>query len=220
VLRRLVKITLRIVIYLACLGIVILGLPRLITFLTAQPRLFSTKSVPPTSVAVVFGAGLWGNGRPSSVLRDRVKTATVLYFAGKVEKLLMSGANPSIYYNEPESMKGYALELGVPEQDIVLDYAGRSTYETCYRARDIFGLNDVILVTQRFHLPRALYICNALGIHAVGVPADQRKYRLRALLYWHLREIPATLNAFWQVHFSHPLPFLGKDEPIYSEEVR
>jgi SanA protein len=153
------------------------------------------------------------------VLRDRVKTASDLYFSGKVSKLLMSGDNRFANYNEPAAMYAYALTLGVPEEDIVLDYAGRRTYDTCYRARDIFGLNEVILVTQDFHLPRALYTCNSLGITALGVPADQRQYHQRALTYWHLREAFATVVAFWEVHISRPLPVLGMKEHIFHDSM-
>ena len=112
--------------------------------------------------------GLWRNGTPTPVLQDRIETAADLYFAGKVEKLLMSGDNRFIYYNEPGAMREYAISLGVPEEDIVLDYAGRRTYDTCYRAKAIFGLEKAILVTQAFHMPRALYTCNQLGVESPG----------------------------------------------------
>jgi vancomycin permeability regulator SanA len=111
-------------------------------------------------------------------------------------------------------MRAAALELGVPEEDIILDYAGRRTYDTCYRARDIFGVREAILVTQGFHLPRALYVCNSLGVEAVGVVADLRVYRKSSRLYWNIRELPATLVALWEVHVSKPLPVLGEAEPI------
>ncbi len=129
-------------------------------------------SAPTEGVAIVFGAGLTRGGYPTAVLRDRVETAAQLYFAGKVQKLLMSGDNRSDNYNEPGAMREYALSLGVPSDAIVLDYAGRRTYDTCYRAKAIFGLKSALLVTQQFHLPRALFLCNALGIQAAGVEAN------------------------------------------------
>jgi len=198
-------------------------LPRLITAWFSKKLVFSISDAPPKPAAIVFGAGLWRDGRPTPVLRDRVAAAAQLYFSGKVKKLLMSGDNRFEYYNEPASMQAYALELGVPAEDIVLDYAGRRTYDTCYRARHIFKLDDVILVTQGFHLPRALSMCNALGISAIGVPADQyaqQAYRKSSLLYWHLREIPATLVALWEVYISQPLPVLGDPEPIFPQEAQ
>jgi len=206
--------------YLILTALVILLLPRLITALFSMPRMHPAEDAPSKPVAIVFGAGLWRDGSPSPVLRDRVATAAKLYFDGKVKKLLMSGDNSFIYYNEPGAMQEYALGLGVPEADIVLDYAGRRTYDTCYRAREIFGLKEAILVTQAFHLPRAVYTCNLLGLRSIGVPADLRDYRRGALVYWHTRETFATLVALWEVHFSHPLPVLGEPEPIFPVEAQ
>jgi SanA protein len=198
----------------------VLILPRLITSLYGLPRTYSIVDAPPAPVAIVFGAGLWRDGSPTPVLRDRVATAAELYFSGQVEKLLMSGDNSEISYNEPGAMRDYALSLGIPDDDIVLDYAGRRTYDTCFRAREIFGIDEAILVTQRFHLPRALYVCNQLGITASGVPADQRRYNNRSLVWWNLRETPATLVALWEVHFSRPQPILGNKEPIFPLEAQ
>lgn len=178
----------------------------------ARDRVHDTPaSLPPQRVAIVFGAGIRGE-RPTPVLYDRVASAANLYHAGVVQKLLMSGDNRFDDYNEPRVMRNVALELGVPEQDIVLDYAGRSTYDTCYRARDIFGVTRATLVTQRFHLDRALMICNALGVQAEGYPADQRAY---IAVWWNeLREVAALVNALVQVYVTRPLPVLGEKMPI------
>jgi SanA protein len=213
------KIIRRIVLVFSA-GVVALLIPRLLTALNAWPRTYSIDQVPERPVAIVFGAGLWWDGSPSPVLRDRVATAAQLYFAGKVKKLLMSGDNRFLDYNEPGAMREYALKLGVPEEDIVLDFAGRRTYDTCYRARVIFGLEQAILVTQAFHLPRALYTCNQLGLRAIGVQADLRDYRRGARLYWQGREIPATLMALLEVHVTRPLPVLGEPEPIFAIEAQ
>ena len=194
--------------------------PRLLTGLYARPLTFSIEEAPRRSAVIVFGAGLWRDGSPTPVLRDRVATAARLYFAGKAEKLVMSGGNPTIDYDEPGAMRSYALSLGVPDEAIVLDYAGRRTYDTCYRARHIFGVREATLVTQGFHLPRALYLCNHLGIDGVGVQADLRQYRRSARAYWNLREIPATLGALWDVHVARPLPILGDPEPIFPPEAQ
>lgn len=182
----------------------------------ASGRVYTKDTVPPTRAAIVFGAGLTAEGNPTAVLQDRVATAADLYFSGKVEKILMSGDNRFINYNEPGAMSAYAVELGVPVADIVLDYAGRRTYDTCYRAVEIFQLSEAILVTQQFHLPRALYSCEKLGLKTVGVSADLRTYRDSG--YWGIREIPACLTAFFQVHLTLPEPVLGKKEPIFPLE--
>jgi SanA protein len=190
--------------------------PRVIMIQKSKSWIYATDDVPVNRAAIVFGAGLTAEGRPTDVLKDRVKTAVSLYQAGKVEKILMSGDNRFIDYNEPGAMKAYALELGLPEEDVVLDYAGRRTYDTCYRAQEIFQLSEAILVTQEFHLPRALYICNTLGLEAVGVSADLQPYLDSD--FWSVREILASLNAFIQVHLTKPEPVLGDPEPIFPVE--
>ncbi len=205
------------ILYLFLLIIIILiGAPRIIMVQQAEKKIYSIDDVTPARAAVVFGAGLTTSGGPTTVLKDRVETAVLLYQSGKVEKVLMSGDNRFLNYNEPGAMKDYALELGMPEEDIVLDYAGRRTYDTCFRARDIFLLDDVILVTQQFQLSRALYTCKILGLESVGVSADLRPYREEG--YWNIREIPACLNAFIQVHLTQPEPVLGDQEPIFPLE--
>ncbi len=192
--------------------------PRFFMQQYSKKRTKTVETVPAYRVAIVFGAGLERDGSPSPVLRDRVKTASELYFAGKVEKILMSGDNRYVNYNEPAAMKGYALQLEVPEEDIVLDYAGRRTYDTCYRAKHIFKVPEAILVTQIFHLPRAIYTCNHLGLPAEGVPADQRVYSPADHRYWKMREFPAALVALIQVHITQPEPVLGDPEPIFPDE--
>jgi SanA protein len=135
-----------------------------------------------------------------------------------VEKLLMSGDNRFVDYNEPEAMRQYALRLGVPDADIVLDYAGRRTYDTCYRAKQIFEVDSAILVTQGFHLPRALFLCNSFGLKAVGVEANNYYYLKRLRLVWGIREMLATTQALWDVYVAHPVPVLGEPEPIFAKE--
>ena len=211
------KMILRLIVLIAAAGILIFGLPRLVSGLYSISRIASVNSASQRPVAIVFGAGLLRDGSPTPVLRDRVETAAELYFAGKVQKLLMSGDNRFVEYNEPAAMRAYALELGVPDDAIVLDYAGRRTYDTCYRAKEIFGVDQALLVTQRFHLPRALVICNGLGIEGQGVSADRRVYRRASLGIWNLRELPATLVAFIDTFITRPLPVLGDKEPIFPE---
>jgi SanA protein len=213
--KKIMLITIKLVLILAAVMLVLLLTGRLVVGSYSRSRTATIESVTPQRVAIVFGAGLWRNGTPTPVLQDRIDTAAALYFAGKVEKLLMSGDNRFIYYNEPGAMREYAISLGVPTEDIVLDYAGRRTYDTCYRARAIFGVEKAILVTQSFHMPRAVYTCNQLGVDATGVAADNRYFRKVSRLYWNLRELPAILTAIWDVNIRHPLPVLGDPEPIF-----
>ena len=170
------------------------------------------KDTPP--VAIVFGAGLTRSGEPTAVLYDRVAIAAELYQRGLVNKLLLSGDNRFENYNEPEAMRRTAIRLGVPDEDLVLDYAGRRTYDSCYRAHEIFGVQRAVLVTQAFHLERALYLCEALGIDGVGVKADRRNYAGGAQTAWLVREAIATLGAWVDVNLTRPTPVLGPPLPI------
>lgn len=215
VLIRLSQKNMKFIFYSMIILLLALSISKLIAVIYSHNRIYNLGDVDTKSIAIVFGAGLWKDGSPTPILRDRVKTAADLYFAGKVHKLLMSGDNRVENYNEPAAMGSYARSLGIPVEDIVLDFAGRRTYDTCFRAQPIFGLEDAILVTQKFHLPRALYICNKLGIDTVGVSADQRIYRTSSLNYWKFREFFATIVALWEVHISQPLPVLGNPEPIF-----
>lgn len=208
----------RLLFWLILASVAVFGLPRLLTEILTISKIQTIDTSKTARVAIVFGAGLQRDGTPSPVLQDRVDAAVQLYKSGKVEKLLMSGDNRFVDYNEPGAMQAFAIKLGVPQEDIVLDYAGRRTYDTCYRALHIFGVKEAILVTQRYHLPRALFTCNGIGLKANGVSADLRYYRKYSRIIWNTRELPATTVAFWQVWFSHPLPVLGDAEPIFPSE--
>lgn len=193
---------------------------RLVVYWSIKSNIYSVNDVPNHKVAIVFGAGLNRTGQPTTVLRDRVEVAALLYKNGKVTKLLFSGDNRTDNYNEPLAMQNYAISLNVPKEAIVLDYGGRRTYDTCYRAKVIFGVDEAILVTQSFHLPRALYTCRELGIEAVGVPSDIHPYRRIMQFYWNFRETMATINALIDLKITHPEPVLGNPEPIFPKEMQ
>jgi SanA protein len=216
-LKQVLKFLRRLLLALAALGLLALLGPRIITSFFSWSLIYNVATVPSGNVAIVFGAGLTRSGQPTAILKDRVETGAQLYFAGKVQKLLMSGDNRSLNYNEPEAMRQYALSLGVPSSALVLDYAGRRTYDTCYRAKAIFGLDTALLVTQAFHLPRALFLCNALGLQASGVQANNHRYWPPLLLIWNVREQLATVGAFADIYLSRPLPVLGSPEPIFPK---
>ncbi len=215
-LKNFIKWIWRILLTLSLIAILILFLPRFIFQLYAAPRTFTVDNVPAGRVAIVFGAGLLRDGSAGPVLSDRVQTAVLLYQQGKVDKLLMSGDNRFVEYNEPEAMRQYALERGVPDEDIILDYAGRRTYDTCYRAKEIFQAQSAILVTQNFHMPRALFLCNWFGVESTGVEANNRYFRKISRLYWNTRELFANVQAAWDVMIAKPLPVLGDPEPIFK----
>ena len=178
---------------------------------------FNDPGLPENKAALVFGAGLNRAGGPSAMLYDRVATAADLYKSGKVTKLLMSGDNSRENYNEVEAMRQTALQLGVPDDDIVLDYAGFNSWDSCYRAHDIFGLDSATLVTQRFHLPRAIYTCRHLGVDSVGVVADRQDYRTG---YNELREYVALAGTAWRILINDKPRFLGEPVDIDVPQVK
>lgn len=167
---------------------------------------------PSQPAAIVFGAGYWPSGRLSDALADRMDTAIELYQAGKVNKLLLTGDNRFANYNEPARMAEYAQARGVSTEDLVLDYAGRRTYDSCYRARAIFGVERAVLVTQAFHLPRALFTCDRLGLDVMGVVADRHQYVYGD--WYRFRELLALARAWLDVALLRPLPVLGDPIPV------
>ena len=174
--------------------------------------IYTSSTVPADRVAIVFGAAVYNNGRLSGILQDRVDTAVQLYLDGTVQKILVSGDNRFEDYDEPTAMMTYAIERGVSPDDIQPDFAGRRTYDTCYRAHEIFQLDSAILVTQNFHLPRALFTCQQLGIDVVGVTADLQLYRDAG--WYEGRETLATAVALWDTIRQLPAPVLGDPIPI------
>jgi SanA protein len=190
--------------FLGAVILFILLLPWELTALRFANHIYPSDLAPSRWLAIVFGAGLRRDGTPTTVLADRVMTAVELYRAGKISKILMSGSTNALLYNEPTAMKDLAVRLGVDPEDILLDDQGTRTLETCRRAKEVFNLDQVILVSQKFHLPRALSICHALGMDAIGVSADLRSYGSFSARFWKLREIPATIVALWEAYLCSP----------------
>lgn len=167
------------------------------------PLIFkNTQSFPDSyPVAIIFGAGVRGN-KPSKILEDRLLTGVELYNKNHVRKLLLTGDNGQHNYNEPKVMKEIVMKLGVPEQDIILDNKGFRTYDSCYRALHIFGVNKAILVTQRFHLPRSLYLCQSFGIDVIGIEADRQNYPKIYILFLYIREFFAQFLSHINIYFN------------------
>lgn len=154
-------------------------------------------------VAIVFGAGLKADGTPSDILKDRLKVVAKLYRQEKVEQILVSGDNPSADYDEPTSMFNYlTTEEGVPSEHVHLDFAGRRTYDTCARARTVWGIEHAILVTQLYHLPRALLLCSRQGIESQGVSATLQPY-VKDTQFTN-REHLAFIQAIWESYIWAP----------------
>jgi SanA protein len=161
-----------------------------------------TGSWPTPRVAVVFGASIYGNGDLSPILADRVNTAIDLYNAHKVDRILVSGDARHPSYNEPKAMFEYLISHAVAPKDVIIDASGRSTYETCLRAKEVFGLKRAVLVSQGFHLSRALYIANELGLDSVGMAGDMKTEQ--EIDYQGVREWAAELKAFLNLNFISP----------------
>ena len=159
---------------------------------TAAHRYRGTAEVPARHTAIVLGASVHRSGKPSDMLRDRLDTALELYHQGKVRKLLLSGDH-RLGYDEVNVMRKHVLARGARPEDVFIDHAGFTTYESMARARAVFGVRSAIVVTQAFHLPRAVYLARGLGLPVVGVEADRHRYRADPQL--QLREAFARLKA-------------------------
>ena len=160
---------------------------------------------------IILGAGIWGD-KPSPMLEDRLLEGISLYENNVSKKIIMSGDHGREEYDEVNIMKKFAIEKGVPSENIFMDHAGFSSYESIYRAKEIFGANKIVIVTQKYHLYRALYIANQLGIEAYGVGADPRQYV--GATYRELREILARNKDFVKCIFKPEPTYLGDTIPV------
>ena len=161
---------------------------------------------------LVLGCGVKPDGNPSDMLADRIRRGVELYQAGAAPKLLMSGDHGREEYNEVGTMKKIAVGEGIPDSDVFMDHAGFSTYESMARARDVFGAKKVLIVSQRYHLYRAVYIARALGLEAYGVPADYHTYRGQTVR--DLREVLARGKDLALSVLQPPPTYLGDTIPI------
>ncbi|HEY3356234.1 MAG TPA: ElyC/SanA/YdcF family protein [Polyangia bacterium] len=183
---------------------------------TSAFRYRAADAVPGQQVVVVLGASVYRDGRPSEMLRDRLDTALDLYRAGKVRKILLTGDHGRrAAYDEVNVMRRHVLARGAAPADVFTDHYGFTTYDSIVRAKRIFGVESAIIVTQGFHLPRAVYIARALGLRAVGLAADRRAYR--SVTYQHLREAFARGKAWGEVLVGAAPRSLGPPTPITGD---
>ncbi|MFF7297835.1 ElyC/SanA/YdcF family protein [Streptomyces sp. NPDC008265] len=197
-------------------GCVLALLPSAWTHATASDRLRTTADAPAADVAVVFGAGLW-RGRPTPYLADRLDAAAELYRAGKVRVVLVTGDNSRVEYDEPDAMRRYLTEHGVPDARIVSDYAGFDTWDSCVRAKEVFGVERAVLVTQGFHIRRAVALCQAAGLDSYGVGvADVHD---ATWYYGQTREFFASGKAALDAAFKPEPRFLGPKEEGVSRAL-
>lgn len=180
--------------------------------------LSNIEKIPKTDVALILGAKVYRDGRLSDMLKDRADTAIDLYNSGKVKRILMSGDHGTPEYDEVNAVKDYLLEKGVNGEDIFLDHAGFDTYDSIYRAKEIFEARTVVITSQDFHLPRAVYIGRGLGLEAYGVSADKHTYgNIEGNI---AREFLADVKAFWDVNLSVKPTFLGPSIPLSGDSKK
>ena len=185
-------------------------LPATWLFVAAGDRLYTTADAPRAEVAVVFGAGLWKENEPSPYLAHRLDAAARLYRAGRVEVVLVTGDNSRKDYDEPDAMRTYLTRHGVPDGRIVSDYAGFDTWDSCVRAKKIFGVDRAVLITQGFHIRRALALCQAAGVTSYGVGVDAKHDA--TWYYGGTREVFAAGKAALEALFQPDPTFLGPKE--------
>lgn len=187
-----------------------------VTVLATKDRIVSAEAAASfdADAIVVLGASVYADGTPSGILQDRLDGGIALYFAGAAPKIIMSGDNSTVSYNEVKAMKDYAVAQGVPSEDVFCDHAGFSTYESMYRAKHVFGAERIVVATQTYHLYRALYAASGLGLEAVGVPSDYREYAHQ--LQYDVREIPARTKDFFKTLLRVPSTFVG--DPISLDQ--
>ena len=186
----------------------------------ARGRVYSEAAVPPAPVALVLGAQVYDDGAPSPFLAARLDIAQRLLAAGKVKAILLSGDHGRWEYDEPGAMKAYLIARGVPAARLALDYAGFDTYDSCARARRIFGVRQAIVVTQSFHIDRAVALCRTLGVDAVGIGDESVKIYTGPWRSDVIRERGAVVKAVYDVLSGRDPVFLGRHETSVEDAVR
>ncbi|MFD4600835.1 vancomycin high temperature exclusion protein [Streptomyces sp. NPDC058464] len=197
-------------------GCVLALLPATWLYVSTEGRLRTVADVPRTDVAVVFGAGLW-DGEPSPYLANRLNAAATLYKEGRIKVVLVTGDNSRKDYDEPDAMRTYLTAHGVPGKRIVSDYAGFDTWDSCVRAKKIFGVDRAVLISQGFHIRRAVALCEAAGVTSYGIGVDAKHDA--TWYYGGTREVFAAGKAALDAIFEPNPQFLGKKEPGVAEAL-
>lgn len=205
--RKIIKVTLLI---LSFIFLLFLTSPLFILNYGKNHIYIDSSQIPSGQIAIVFGAGIKNNGTPSDMLKDRLLTVTELYNLGVIDKILVSGDNRFENYNEPEVMYQFLVDQGIPTENIVRDYAGRRTYDTCMRAKTLWGVDHALLISQGYHLPRAIFTCHALGIKSTGYSATLQPYVGES--WFKAREVLALYVSVLDVYLLHPNYVKGEPE--------
>ncbi len=207
------KVIIFLVIIIASLGLIVLGINFYVKASTKDQIIENGdySNLKDIDCIIILGAGIWGDS-PSPMLQDRLLQGIDLYKSNVSSKIIMSGDHGREEYDEVNVMKKYAIDNGVPSEDIFMDHAGFSSYESIYRAKEIFGAKRIVIVTQKYHLYRALHIANSLGLEAYGVGADPRQYV--GAMYREIREILARNKDFVKCLFKPEPTYLGESIPV------
>lgn len=207
------KVIIFLVIMMVVIGLIVLGINFYVKTSTKNQIIENGdySNLKDIDCIIILGAGIWGDS-PSPMLQDRLLQGIDLYKKGVSSKIIMSGDHGREEYDEVNVMKKYAIDNGVPSEDIFMDHAGFSSYESIYRAKEIFGAEKVVIVTQKYHLYRALHIANSLGLEAYGVGADPRQYV--GAMYREIREILARNKDFVKCLFKPEPTYLGESIPV------
>lgn len=202
---------------LLLLGILVSSSISLSIIRSAKSSLFLIDDVPSKQAILILGAKVHPSGEPSAFLRDRLETGLALYKAKKAPKIIVSGDHGQKTYDEVNAMRTYLTERDVPKEDIFMDHAGFDTYDSMYRARDIFEVESLIITTQTFHLPRAIFLARSMGIDAVGVAATGRQYPTYYYIRQTIREPLARIKAVLDVVRRRQPKYLGPAIPITGD---
>ncbi|MGW8438341.1 SanA/YdcF family protein [Nocardiopsis sp. NPDC055551] len=210
----------RLPLLLAAVAVIVLGCVPFVwqLFATSEHR-YGVEEVPERPVALVLGAGVRPDGMPSHLLAQRLELAVELYEADRIEAVLVSGDNGVDHYSETDTMRDYLIEAGVPADRIAGDHAGFATWDSCVRATEVFGVEEAVVLTQDFHVPRAVGLCRAAGIDAVGVGDNSFGERATATVYGWVREVPAAVAALGTVLLRPDPTFLGEPETGVEEAL-
>lgn len=210
------KVLKYIIIFIIIIAMIILGINLYVILSTKKQIIKEEKNTELSDIdcIIILGAGIV-EGKPSHMLEDRLLEGIKLYQNNISDKIIMSGDHGRKEYDEVNVMKNYAIQKGIPSENIFMDHAGFSTYESIYRARDVFKAKKVVIVTQKYHLYRALYIAKQLGLEAYGVGADPRQYEGRT--YREMREILARNKDFIKCIFKPEPTYLGETIPVNGD---
>ena len=194
----------RVLLAVCALAVLIVGVAKVVTVEGAATALAGDAA----DAVVVLGASVYADGTPSDILADRLEVACDLYKSGAARAIIVSGDNRTSHYNESDAMKAYCVELGVPSEDVYVDHAGNTTYESMWRARHVFGADRIIVATQAYHLYRAMFAADCLGMQAWGVPCDKGAYDNQRA--YSIREVLARTKDFYAALLRLPVDTAGE----------